>query len=122
MPDGRVYNDILMKPSHESNCGSSCYDCLRDYYNQQHHTLLNWRVALDIAALAFKANHPLDFNERYWKGYLNSTLLSILERKLDAKREIRCGYHFLRNVERAFLLAHPFWNNTKIKEIKEKRE
>ena len=47
---GRIYEEILMQSGHE-NVISSCYDCLRDYYNQQYHKLLNWRIALDIAYL-----------------------------------------------------------------------
>ncbi len=32
-------------------CTTSCYDCLRDYYNRSHHPLLDWRLAADVAAL-----------------------------------------------------------------------
>lgn len=31
---GAVYEKILMKNEHLENCDSSCYDCIRDYYNQ----------------------------------------------------------------------------------------
>ena len=55
--NGEVYEG-LMNDSHK-NCSSSCYDCLRDYYNQQHHALLNWRIALDLAALANDAGTKL---------------------------------------------------------------
>jgi len=117
LPGGRVHNEILMKPSHETNCGSSCYDCLRDYYNQRHHSLLNWRVALDVAGLASDAEYKLDFDQPHWSGYLSNILLNILERKLDAKRESNRGYHFLKNADRIFLLTHPFWNAAKTRQI-----
>lgn len=29
-------------------CDSSCYDCLRDYRNQSAHSLLDWRLGLDL--------------------------------------------------------------------------
>jgi ATP-dependent helicase YprA (DUF1998 family) len=32
-------------------CLTSCYDCLRDYYNRAHHPLLDWRLASDVARL-----------------------------------------------------------------------
>ncbi|MDP4217938.1 MAG: DEAD/DEAH box helicase [Bacteroidota bacterium] len=117
LPGGRVYDEILMKPSHVTNCGSSCYDCLRDYYNQRHHSLLNWRVALDIAGLARDAEYKLDFHQSHWSDYLNNTLLNILERKLDAKRESHKGYHFLKAADHLYLLTHPFWNAVKIRQI-----
>ncbi|MGI8551951.1 MAG: DUF1998 domain-containing protein, partial [Dehalococcoidia bacterium] len=33
-------------------CDSSCYDCLRDYWNRSYHPLLDWRLGLDLARLA----------------------------------------------------------------------
>ncbi len=36
---------------HESECDSSCYDCLRDYFNMPYHPLLDWRVARDMLTL-----------------------------------------------------------------------
>ena len=36
---------------HASACDSSCYDCLRDYYNMAYHPLLDWRLAEDICGL-----------------------------------------------------------------------
>ncbi len=32
-------------PPHSEQCDSSCYDCLRDYYNMAFHPLLDWRLA-----------------------------------------------------------------------------
>jgi hypothetical protein len=41
----------LAKKSHETECDSSCYDCLRDYYNMAYHPLLDWRLASDMLRL-----------------------------------------------------------------------
>lgn len=38
--------------NHASLCDSSCYDCLRDYYNMPYHPLLDWRLASDMLAVA----------------------------------------------------------------------
>ena len=35
-----------------SNCGESCPDCLRSWDNRRLHGALDWRLALDVAALA----------------------------------------------------------------------
>src|SRR5206468_12569946 len=93
-PKGRVYEGILLKSSHEKNCSSSCYDCLRDYYNQQYHHLINWRIALDLAGLARNANFTLDFSQPHWTNYVEGQLLTMLEHKLQGKRK-RSGKYYL---------------------------
>ena len=42
---GAIY-DTLCTPDHMRNCTSSCYDCIRDYSNQQYHMILDWRLGL----------------------------------------------------------------------------
>ncbi len=39
------------RPSHRDTCDSSCYDCLRDYYNMSYHPLLDWRLARDLVEM-----------------------------------------------------------------------
>jgi ATP-dependent helicase YprA (DUF1998 family) len=43
------YMGTLSEPRHD--CDSSCYDCLRDYYNMRLHPLLDWRLARDMLGL-----------------------------------------------------------------------
>ena len=38
-------------PKHRDACDSSCYDCLRDYYNMAYHPLLDWRLARDLVEM-----------------------------------------------------------------------
>jgi len=38
-------------PAHRDTCDSSCYDCLRDYYNMPYHPLLDWRLGRDMTDL-----------------------------------------------------------------------
>ena len=33
---------------HAARCDSTCYDCLRDYYNMGYHPMLDWRLARDL--------------------------------------------------------------------------
>lgn len=42
----------LERESHASTCDSSCPDCLRSYDNLRLHSILDWRLALDVADLA----------------------------------------------------------------------
>lgn len=114
LPGGRTYNEILMKNEHAERCSSSCYDCLRDYYNQQHHSLLNWRMALDVAALAANKNAVLDFSSAHWAHYLDNVLLRTLENKLSGKRNLDNGYHIISTNKNKFILTHPFWSDQKL--------
>ena len=40
------------------SCDSSCYDCLRDYRNQQAHSLLDWRLGLDLLTTLVQRRRP----------------------------------------------------------------
>lgn len=53
--------DTLEKPSHMLDCDSSCYDCLRDYYNMAYHPLLDWRLARDMLGLI--SGGDIDYRE-----------------------------------------------------------
>jgi hypothetical protein len=54
----------LALPQHERQCDSSCYDCLRDYYNMAYHPLLDWRLAADMLQLAEGGS----LNLEPWRG------------------------------------------------------
>ena len=66
---GDIYNKLTM-PEHKSGCTSSCYDCIRDYSNQDVHGILDWRLGLDIARLANCQNAVIDFSVPYWHDYI----------------------------------------------------
>lgn len=44
--------EAFEKHSHSSTCDTSCPDCLRSYENRMVHSLLDWRLALDMAEIA----------------------------------------------------------------------
>ena len=56
-----------MQEIHALGCDSSCYDCLRDYNNTDLHALLDWRLGIDLALLAFNANASVDLHAPYWR-------------------------------------------------------
>jgi hypothetical protein len=43
------FGELEDDPSHD--CDTSCYDCLREYYNMPYHPLLDWRLARDMLLL-----------------------------------------------------------------------
>src|SRR5439155_5485049 len=51
----RILSEMALRfddPRHSKDCDASCPDCLRSYDNRQLHSVLDWRLALDVAELA----------------------------------------------------------------------
>jgi DEAD/DEAH box helicase domain-containing protein len=51
----RILTEILPRfeaTRHRGQCDASCPDCLRSYDNRQLHSVLDWRLALDLAEIA----------------------------------------------------------------------
>ena len=88
---GRIFKDVpydaLIKPfttedddfykklvseEHQSQCVSSCYDCIRDFYNQKYHSIMNWRLGLDLSELAKDKNAQINFSQSYWHLYIKN--------------------------------------------------
>lgn len=55
----RRYLEELAAVGHPERCDSSCYDCLREFYNMAFHPLLDWRLAGDMVRLL--AAEDIDF-------------------------------------------------------------
>jgi len=53
-------SEVVRHASHLNSagdpCGASCYECLRDHTNTPIHGLLDWRLAADLARVAFTGN------------------------------------------------------------------
>lgn len=49
-------------------CTTSCPDCLRDFSNLPYHSILDWRLGLDLARLSLGVTAPIDFTVPYWQG------------------------------------------------------
>lgn len=117
LPDGEIYNS-LTKEIHSHDCFSSCYDCLRDYYNQNHHSLLNWRYALDLAMMSEDSNVNLDYSQVYWQDYFDNYLTQLILSKHDSKLQRKNNvYYFEQNNGKKYLVVHPFWSENFITEL-----
>jgi len=100
------------------DCTSSCYDCLRDYYNQNHHSLLNWRLALDLAQLAKDSAIDLNFSQPYWKQYFSQYLESLILKKYNSSLLEQNGFYYLMKGGHKTLITHPFWKEGYVNNIK----
>ena len=121
LSDGPIYNG-LVKEDHVT-CFSSCYDCLRDYYNQNHHHLLNWRYALDLARLCHDQDAKMDYCQDYWDSYFEKYLSKLVANKLNAKLEfVNNNYFILYPDGGRSLVTHPFWSNSYIQILMANKE
>lgn len=96
---------IWEAPNHADNCDTSCPDCLRSYNNAQRHSLLDWRLALDMLELATgvelttSRSMPEDANWiRAAAGAFPDTSASSIE-----------GVPALLRGSKCVLLGHPLW-------------
>jgi DEAD/DEAH box helicase domain-containing protein len=92
-----------------STCDSSCPDCLRSWDNRHLHTLLDWRLALDVSELAIGATLKVD----RWFADVSSDADSFEEgfaRAIDSlHRDEVCGITVLRSRGRSVAIGHPLW-------------
>jgi DEAD/DEAH box helicase domain-containing protein len=65
-PTPREFYDRLIAPPHADVCDTSCPDCLRSYSNLAYHNLLDWRLAVDMAALALDPHLQLSLASPRW--------------------------------------------------------
>lgn len=116
LSDGVIYKGLI-KEDHLS-CFSSCYDCLRDYYNQNHHNLLNWRYALDLARLCSDVNAKMDYSQDYWISYFENYLSKLIENRLNGKLKLQGGNYFIIYPnETKSVVTHPLWSELHLQSI-----
>ena len=121
---------FLNKKSHKDNCECSCYDCLRDYYNQRQHGSINWRLGLDLAGIAAKNLTPSYVgDDNYWTDLIKNrigAMKKVEELKKDNKKLIQEDFHddciVIKYGNDSYLLYHPLWSNNKIQTLSKKYE
>jgi len=120
--NGQIYSMLAdeIETEHKKNCSSSCYDCLRDFYNQQYHSILDWRLGLDLAKVAFDKNFVPDFTVEYWKPYFNELIDQLTNRMKGKKYEISKEVYVIEKGKSFYLISHPFWSGHYIKTLQNK--
>jgi len=108
---GDIYSELLMTDQHLI-CQSSCYDCLRDYYNQKDHPYLNWRIALDLANIAHDKNYDITFDTAYWENIMEE-MKNKLRQKLKGNVIGIEDTFYIQSEKLNHLLIHPLWGRLK---------
>jgi len=112
---GNKLYDFYVDEKHQSQCASSCYDCIRDFYNQKYHSIMNWRLGLDLSELAKDKDTQIDFSQSYWHSYLKN----IIDR-FKTYKEVCPNVYIVSYRNKMILISHPFWSQKYINELKQK--
>lgn len=122
--DGRLRDEIyrplckdlsdLSLLKHANDCDSSCYSCLRDYYNGKLHSLLDWRLGLDLVRLAIDPGctaESLSLEQRHWDGISAKAAKALARGIPGAKVQVRNGNQLVWKGDRPVAcLVHPLWS------------
>lgn len=122
LPNGYLYKKLI-NSNHQDNCDCSCYDCLRDYYNQRYHDMLDWRLGLDLAKIASNKQFVPNFMDKneYWRPLLEKRLIALSNQETDKILYTSESDSFILTTKsERILLVHPFWSETKIKSLCDK--
>ncbi|WP_331712653.1 helicase C-terminal domain-containing protein [Caballeronia udeis] len=103
--------DLRHQPDdHGLACQTSCHECMRDYSNLAYHSILDWRLAIDLARLALNPAAAIDFTPSYWAGLpslaiqrLHSAVPGSTVAQFAALPAVLIG-------TRAVIAAHPLWD------------
>lgn len=91
-------------------CTTSCPDCLRDFSNLSYHSILDWRLGLDLARLALDPVAPIDFSVPYWQGVDAAAAGPYFAAMPGWQPVTFCGLYAGRRNNRAVIITHPLWD------------
>lgn len=101
----------LLDPRHVAVCDSSCPDCLRSYDNRLLHGLLDWRLALDVADLAF--GRTLDAERWLAAAPLAAAGFVQAHESPAVPLEVASAASLIQvrapSTQASVILTHPFW-------------
>jgi ATP-dependent helicase YprA (DUF1998 family) len=104
LAEARDYLQTKLEPSrHRDRCDSSCYDCLRDYFNMAYHPLLDWRLARDL--LDIVEGRPLALES--WAEIERSRAVSLAAHCGGEVVELEGGVAAVQAGERLIAITHP---------------
>lgn len=132
LTSGNIVDDAIIVPLIENGqeykklttqdhlkCTSSCYDCIRDYSNQNIHNIIDWRLGLDIARLSNDVNAHIGFDVEYWREYIDVVIVNRLKRQGFIVNKKEDNIIIFSDDHDVFLLTHPLWSKKYIKNFEE---
>lgn len=106
------FHDFLVGPHHAGPgaCTTSCPDCLRDFSNLPYHSILDWRLGLDLARLALDPAAPIDFTVPYWHGLAAAAAGPYFAAMSGWQHVTFGGLQAGRRGGDAVIVTHPLWD------------
>jgi DEAD/DEAH box helicase domain-containing protein len=108
-PTQSQFFDRMIADAHSRACDTSCPDCLRSYSNLAYHNLLDWRLAVDMAALALDANTVLSLNAPIWGRVADLAARTLLSARRGYNRITVAGLPAVSNGTEVRIVTHPLW-------------
>jgi hypothetical protein len=100
----------LLLDDHGHACQTSCHECMRDYSNLAYHSLLDWRLGVDMARLALDAAAPIDFSPGYWAGVAALAIQRLHDALPGSTLTQHAGLPAVEIGRRSLIAAHPLWD------------
>lgn len=113
--NGQEYGKLTSKD--HLKCASSCYDCIRDYGNQNIHNIIDWRLGLDLARLSDNPNADIEFGVDYWIEYIDTVIINRIRKQGFTTQKISNNIIIFSDEQGIYLLTHPLWSDDYIKRI-----
>ena len=95
----------------QSACATSCPDCLRDFSNLPYHSILDWRLGLDLARLALDSTAAIDFTVAYWQGVDGAAARPYFLAMPGWQQVTFGGLQAGRRGTQAEIIVHPLWDS-----------
>lgn len=110
----RTFYDFLVGQQHAGSgpnaCTTSCPDCLRDFSNLAYHSILDWRLGLDLVRLSLDSSAPIDFSVAYWRG-LDVAAAGPYFAAMSGWQQVTFGgLQAGRRGSQAEIITHPLWD------------
>jgi DEAD/DEAH box helicase domain-containing protein len=109
-----VFYGFLVSQGHAgpgpNACMTSCPDCLRDFSNLPYHSILDWRLGLDLARLALDPVAAIGFTVPYWQGVDVAAATPYFAARPGWQQITFAGLQAGRRGSRAEIIAHPLWD------------
>ena len=108
---GGQFHDPLVAALHQSECATSCHRCLREFGNMPYHTILDWRIGLDMARLALDTNAPINFRQNYWIDLIHREAPAYFQAfnlNVEETDGVFAGIDNTRG--EGIILTHPLWD------------
>jgi DEAD/DEAH box helicase domain-containing protein len=102
---------LWVDPPHERECLTSCHRCLREFGNMSFHSLLDWRLGLDMVNLALDPDASVGFGAPYWTflvAHVAHSYFAGLGMTPANFSGLPGGISQLNN--EAVILVHPLWD------------